>query len=345
MKDAEQEKKSLEGEAVTKVNQAELGKKLIFSPLKERSKENSFFLDILQQNLWWVALVLTPLLILAVLFHYQDLVGSLFPEKVSGQVTLNEPSQNFREEFGQLGDAVGGLLNPMLSFLTIIFLIVTLKQNQKALRDNAEELQLSRKELELTRKELSAATEAHESISETQNYLRLEATFFKLLELSLSKYEKLEKGVLPDTSAMLESIRITDFSSDDSPLSNASSYAVYVRSLQRVLNLIDNNKEIKNCREYVTGVLSPDVVTIIILLGPYFLKRRIDLKVIFGSQFFGFYSASNFYNIEEASLSGMQAILYYKNMVLILEVIGLDAFSDKDGINEYYQRCKRLSKG
>ena len=56
--------------------------------------------------------------------------------------------------FGQFGDFVGGLMNPLLAFATTALLIYTIIQNQKMIRQNDKVIRDSRKELKLSRKEL-----------------------------------------------------------------------------------------------------------------------------------------------------------------------------------------------
>jgi len=53
--------------------------------------------------------------------------------------------------WGQFGDFVGGLVNPIIGFFTIWLLAVSLRQNHKALSQANEALRQARSELELTR--------------------------------------------------------------------------------------------------------------------------------------------------------------------------------------------------
>lgn len=49
--------------------------------------------------------------------------------------------------WGSFGDYIGGVLNPLIAGVGLVFFIITLKQNEKALKMSAEELKLTRKEL------------------------------------------------------------------------------------------------------------------------------------------------------------------------------------------------------
>ena len=64
--------------------------------------------------------------------------------------------------WGQFGDFVGGTVNPILGFLTVIALALTIVLQNRQLAMSAHELQLSRTELELTRQELKRSAEAQE---------------------------------------------------------------------------------------------------------------------------------------------------------------------------------------
>lgn len=64
--------------------------------------------------------------------------------------------------WGQFGDFVGGTANPVLSFLTLIALALTIILQSRQLSISSRELELSRNELELTRDELRRSAQAQE---------------------------------------------------------------------------------------------------------------------------------------------------------------------------------------
>lgn len=64
-----------------------------------------------------------------------------------------------QEVWGQFGDFVGGLINPIIGFLTVWLLTVSLRQNQLALKQANEELQLARRALQDSER-MQAKTEA-----------------------------------------------------------------------------------------------------------------------------------------------------------------------------------------
>ncbi|MBV1916266.1 MAG: putative phage abortive infection protein [Pseudomonadales bacterium] len=87
------------------------------------------------------------------------------------------------ERWGALGDFFGGVLNPLLAFSSLVLLLATLKQNQKALSQNEEALRLNNSELEMTRNELSQSKEALIKQATTLDKQSFEGTFFNLLSL------------------------------------------------------------------------------------------------------------------------------------------------------------------
>lgn len=62
------------------------------------------------------------------------------------------------ETWGQLGDYLGGIINPIVGLLTICLLTVSLRQNQIALRQTREELKETRKAIQQAGS-IQAATE------------------------------------------------------------------------------------------------------------------------------------------------------------------------------------------
>jgi hypothetical protein len=66
------------------------------------------------------------------------------------------------EAWGQFGDFLGGTVNPIIGFLTLVALVLTLTLQNRQLRLSSNELRLSREELELTRGELQRSARAQE---------------------------------------------------------------------------------------------------------------------------------------------------------------------------------------
>jgi hypothetical protein len=77
-------------------------------------------------------------------------------------LTFHGGVSNDQAVWGQFGDFVGGTVNPVLGFLTIIALALTLILQNRQLSISSNELALSREELQLTRQELSRSAKAQE---------------------------------------------------------------------------------------------------------------------------------------------------------------------------------------
>lgn len=67
------------------------------------------------------------------------------------------------EVWGQFGDFIGESLNPILSFLSLIALILTVALQSKQMNIAREELENSKEELRATREELAKSAEAQRS--------------------------------------------------------------------------------------------------------------------------------------------------------------------------------------
>ncbi len=76
--------------------------------------------------------------------------------------SVGNPLSGENSGLGTLGDFIGGLLNPAMTFITIIFLIHTIAQNQKIIEQGNNVIKLNTQELEDTRKELTQTKEAHQ---------------------------------------------------------------------------------------------------------------------------------------------------------------------------------------
>ena len=87
------------------------------------------------------------------------------------------------EDWARLGDFFGGVLNPIIALVSLVLLLSTLKQNEKALSQNKEALEYNGEELKLTRQELSGSTEALQEQAKLLRKQTFEGTFFQLLSL------------------------------------------------------------------------------------------------------------------------------------------------------------------
>ncbi len=81
--------------------------------------------------------------------------------------------------WGTFGDYVGGILNPIFGFLTLIALLLTLNLQREQLKISNEELEHSREELKASRELLEKSSEAQEltakSLAEQTKYAAISA--------------------------------------------------------------------------------------------------------------------------------------------------------------------------
>ncbi len=144
----------------------------------------------------WKALPIRNQLIVRIAFYPVILISLLYLTiSILGFFKIGEVSA----WLGTFGDFVGGITNPVFSFLAFLGLLWTIKQQR-------DELGISREELRLTREELAKSADAQELHAQTaieqQKLIQLqqfESTFFSLLanhELALKKItdDSSEKG-------------------------------------------------------------------------------------------------------------------------------------------------------
>lgn len=86
------------------------------------------------------------------------------------------------QAWGTFGDFIGGTLNPLLSFLALLALLLTIVLQSKQIELSSKELALSRDELELTRLEVKRSADSLSSQDKNMAAQRAETTFFNLLE-------------------------------------------------------------------------------------------------------------------------------------------------------------------
>lgn len=79
---------------------------------------------------------------------------------------FNGPLSGEAEKWGQFGDYVGGTLNPILGFISVVALILTLAIQSRQLSISHEQLKLSRDELQATRQELARTADAQQATAD-----------------------------------------------------------------------------------------------------------------------------------------------------------------------------------
>lgn len=103
---------------------------------------------------------------------------------------------NTLSNLGTIGDYFGGLINPLLGFVSFCALLYTIRIQMKSLAKQSEELELTREELRATKEELARSALAQEQSSVIFKQQQFETTFFSLLgylDLSISQAFEPEK--------------------------------------------------------------------------------------------------------------------------------------------------------
>ena len=95
------------------------------------------------------------------------------------------------KSYNNFGDYFGGVLNPILAFISFIAILWTVALQRKSIDVQSKELKLTNKELELTKNELAGSRKAQEEHTKLFEQQQFETTFFNMLEL-LSKYSEPE---------------------------------------------------------------------------------------------------------------------------------------------------------
>ena len=117
------------------------------------------------------------------------LVGVLLVAVVSGVTITRAYFVKYGEvpgdpaSWGQLGDYLGGVLNPVFGFLSVFALLVALVLQTRELKLSRESLVLSRDELKLSREEQAKAAEALGLQNKAIRQQSFEQTFFSMLRL------------------------------------------------------------------------------------------------------------------------------------------------------------------
>ncbi|WP_082889775.1 putative phage abortive infection protein [Achromobacter ruhlandii] len=118
-------------------------------------------------KLVWVP-VIVGLLLLSAYFAYFGIYRSAPP---------GQP-----ESWGQFGDFLGGLLNPVVGTITIVLLVRTLLAQEQAIRLQTTELALARRDFELQLEETRASTRALSDQHDAIVRQSFEQTFFAWLQ-------------------------------------------------------------------------------------------------------------------------------------------------------------------
>ena len=190
------------------------------SDIKTQKEENPYCYA------WFVAIIFISLiLIYGVIF-----IGQLKPEN--------------KADLGVLGDYIGGVLNPIISFIALLFLIKTFTTQKEA-------FELQKEELELTREELKKQ-------NETMEFQRFETTFFNLLEWINNQFSDIKSNDFNEQKAksLASSIEIIFELIDGLKIKNQEEKNKYIKlvAVRLFHRNAHNDKDIKENRSNASKI-------------------------------------------------------------------------------------------
>lgn len=97
---------------------------------------------------------------------------------------------------GTIGDYFGGLINPLLGFVSFCALLYTIRIQMKSLAKQSEELELTREELKATKEELARSAKAQEQSSAIFKQQQFETTFFSLINQLNREIEQFHNDII-----------------------------------------------------------------------------------------------------------------------------------------------------
>lgn len=111
------------------------------------------------------------------------------------------------EDWGQLGDYMGGLVNPILGLITVVLLVTSLQQNQLALKQAQREIQMSREALDqateaqiATEKALKNQVEIADESRDLSNAIALREAYALKLTALIKKNGNMTRYMHPKSS-------------------------------------------------------------------------------------------------------------------------------------------------
>lgn len=140
--------------------------------MEEKNKKKKFY-EIINSFISFAVMMIVLSYAFIILFLYADNFGYILFQK-DKNILLEEVDKI--EKFGQIGDFIGGTLNPLFALFSFMLLLITIKIQNKT-------LETSQEELELTRNELSKSATAQQDQSNSIKLQNFENTFFNMVSL------------------------------------------------------------------------------------------------------------------------------------------------------------------
>lgn len=167
----------------------------------------------------------------------------------------HEAVSNSPEQWGQFGDYIGGVLNPILGFATFAALLYTIKLQLDTIRLQQYSLDIQQEELEASRAELArgakAQRQAKKVLAEQSQIFRgqqFEATFFSMLNQLSHVHGRLVDSI-HEVYEQLNANGLNDYSLEHSHIAAGEEKLIFEKiklgDFSAIQNCID-----KNCSEF-----------------------------------------------------------------------------------------------
>jgi uncharacterized membrane protein len=188
---------------------------------------------------------------------------------------------NEQEVWGQFGDYIGGVLNPIFAFFAFIALMITIKLQNEALITSKEELKLSREELEKSRIAQEAQSESLKLQNHATKLQMFENTFFQLI----SVFIELKRNITSNKKERVNGLVGKEFKSD--------SVIITLNSIETITSFVKeiNDKYLGNYNDFnkdyeaITGSYFGQVYQIIKFIETSKINKKEKYSDIFRAQF------------------------------------------------------------
>lgn len=163
-----------------------------------------------------------------------------------------------KSDWGTFGDFIGGTLNPLFAFLSLIAIIYTISIQTQELEYSRDELKATKEELEKSRIAQEEQSESFKMQNISVKQQTFENTFFKLLEhhneLIGELYEEIEKDNLGRIfiygDALVESLK----------KDNKNIIKTYFMTLYQILKFVDQQNKKFNNEDFFDAKLYTNII-------------------------------------------------------------------------------------
>ena len=207
--------------------------------MADKNQKNSLKLKKLN-GLAWVAIILFVITTSLYFYNFHGVFSTL------------------KSDWGTFGDFMGGTLNPLFAFLSLIAIIYTISIQTQELEYSREELKATKEELEKSRIAQEEQSDSFKMQNISIKQQTFENTFFKLLEHHNVLLEELNKEIKYDGlgrafiggNDLVESLK----------KHNKKTIKIYFMTLYQILKFVDQQNEKFNGEDFFDGKLYTNII-------------------------------------------------------------------------------------